>query len=160
MISSSAIFATKAAKASSPSPVSTMMFQPRPEVWLSRFRTVISSAAVSSGWTNSGTYRRTGASSSTRPSATRRISATAVKVFVAEPSWNSVSLSTGSGLSRLVTPWHAYTSLPSIQTPTAAPGMPDSLTVAPTNSDSASYDIPFPFPWPRRPPQRLALCSG
>jgi len=53
---------------------------------------------------SSGTYRRTGASSATFPSATRRISAVAVNVLVTEPIRNSVSGRTGSGFSTLVTP--------------------------------------------------------
>ena len=84
--------------------MSTMTPQPRPEVWLSRFSTVIWSAARSSASTSSGTYRRTGASSSTFPSATRRITAVAVNVFVTEAIRNSVSGRTGSGFSTLVTP--------------------------------------------------------
>jgi hypothetical protein len=51
-----------------------------------------------------GTYRRTGASSATFPSATRRITAVAVKVLVTEAIRNSVSGRTGSGFSTLVTP--------------------------------------------------------
>jgi hypothetical protein len=76
-------------------------------VWLSRFSTVIAAAARSSLSVNSGTYRRTGASRSTFPSATRRIIAVAVKVLVTDPSTNTVSGSTGNGFSMLVTPWHA-----------------------------------------------------
>ena len=105
--SDSAIFATYKARASSPSPVSALILQSSPAVWLSRLSTVTAAAARSSLSVNSGTYRRTGASSAIFPSATRRITAVAVKVLVTEPSTNTVSGSTGSGFSMLVTPWHA-----------------------------------------------------
>ena len=65
------------------------------------------------------------------------MSAVAVKVLVTDATWNSVLLSTGSGLSTLVTPWHAWISRPSASTPTARPGMPNSLAVASTNPDSS-----------------------
>ena len=105
--SDSAIFATYDARASSPSPVSALIRQSSPAVWLSRFSTVMAAAARSSLRVNSGTYRRTGASSSTLPRAARHIIAVAVKVLVTEPITNTVSGSTGSGFSMLVTPWHA-----------------------------------------------------
>jgi hypothetical protein len=78
MSSSSISFATNSASASSPSPVSTRRSQPSPEVWLSRFSTVMVAAASSSASLRSGTYRRTGASSSIWPVTTKRISAVAV----------------------------------------------------------------------------------
>jgi hypothetical protein len=81
-----------------------MIPQSRPEVWLSRLSTVTWLAAGSSASTSSGTYRRTGASSATFPSVTRRITAIAVNVLVTEAIRNSVSGRTGSGFSTLVTP--------------------------------------------------------
>ena len=103
-----AIFATWRARASSPSPVSVMILQSSPAVWFSEFWNPVTSAAVCwSASFSSGTYRRTGASRSMLPSAARRISVVAVKVFVTEPTRNNVSWSAGSGLSMLVTPWLA-----------------------------------------------------
>ena len=105
---------------------------------------MISSAARSSASTSSGTYRRTGASSATFPSAISRITAVAVKVLVTEPSRNSVSWSAGSGFSTLVTPWHPKFSRPSAHTPTAAPVTPSLSAVSATNPASASSGMPAP----------------
>ena len=149
--SSSAIRATYAASASSPSPVSAMTPQSSPEVWLSR------SITVTSGRAGSGTYRPTGASRSTRPSATRHISVVAVTVFVTDPSRWSVCPSTGNGLSTLVTPWHAWISRPPAHTPTDAPGMPKSVAVALTYSNSVMPPWSNPDPASRSSPhQRTA----
>ena len=107
---------------------------------------MIWSAARSSASTSSGTYRRTGASSATFPSATRRITAVAVNVLVTEPIRNSVCCVTGSGFSTLVTPWLAKTSRPSAHTPTAAPVTPSPSAVSFTNPASASSGMTIPFP--------------
>ena len=45
----------------------------------------------------------------------------------------------------LVTQWQAWTSRPPDHTPTATPGMANSVAVAATKSDSVSGDIPFPL---------------
>ena len=122
----SAIFATWPARASSPSPVSVMILQSSPAVWLSRFNTVTSAAVCSSASFSSGTYRRTGASRSTLPSATRRISVVAVKVFVTEPSKEQRVLVDGQ---RIVDARHAVAGV-------------DLLTVRPhTDGDAGNAEL-------------------
>ncbi len=89
---------------------------------------------LSSGSFTSGTYWRTGASRSSLPSAASRMITVEVNVFETEPMRNSVSSSTGRGLSRLVTPWEAYDASPLAQMPTATPGISNCCAVAETNS--------------------------
>jgi hypothetical protein len=114
--------ASSRSTASSPRPVSSNRSPSNPPVCDSSWRTVTDQLAAASSTPNSGTYRRTGVSRSTRPSSTSCITSAAVQTFVTEPIWNRVSVVASTPVSRLTTPVAASTSASPTPTAIAAPG--------------------------------------
>ena len=95
-------------------------------------------AAASSASANSGRYRRTGASSSTRPSSTSCITSVAVQTLVIEPTWKTESAVASTPVAVLSTPAAVSMISSSASTATAAPGTWCSASSAGSRSSSQS----------------------
>src|SRR3546814_324705 len=95
-----------------------------PLVWLSSWRGVMVSVAVSSLTRNSCRAPRTGSSSSTRPACTSWRTSVAVYTFEIDPIWKRVSGVASTPVATLAEPLAATTRSSPRSTPTTAPGTP------------------------------------